>query len=521
MNKLLEKVKGLWEKFKTQSKKIKIAIFVCCVAVLIAIISTMIYASSNKYQVLFSNLDPKDAQTILAKLNEQKVTTKIQGDTILVPNDQVDQLRLELAPELKSGSSGYELMDSGSSFGMTDEEFKVKKLRMQEGELEKTIKSFSQVESARVHITPSTDSVFVKESSPGKAAVYLKLKTGSEITKDQVKSIVALVSGSTENVPKENIEVIDDKMNLLTANLSDDENQLMSSETLNKQYALEKNYESKLQKEIINLLEPVIGKDKIRANVNVDLDFDSKQQTQTVLDPNKVVVSQQTIKEINNTGADGNISESPVDNNISNTIDDTQNTKSNSSREEQKNNYEIGKTETKVISAPGEVKRMTASVVVDGNLDAATQQAIENAVSNAIGFNSVRGDQISVLGMNFDPSLKEDTQNQVDTFNAEAKQKEMEKYIIAGAAGLLVLIILIIILIIKKRRKKSKNEYDDEAQLLDAVIGDEKEPEIFEPIEFETNNEKIHMENEIKKYATEKPEQVVEIIKAWLSEDER
>ncbi|NFR86864.1 MULTISPECIES: flagellar basal-body MS-ring/collar protein FliF [unclassified Clostridium] len=520
MNKLLEKVKGLWEKFKTQSKKIKIAIFVSCVAVIIAIASTVIYTSSNKYQVLFSNLDPKDAQTILAKLNEQKVITKIQGDTILVPNDKVDQLRLELAPELKSGSSGYELMDSGSSFGMTDEEFKVKKLRMQEGELEKTIKSFSQIESARVHITPSTDSVFVKESTPGKAAVYLELKTGSEITKDQVKSIVALVSGSTENVPKENIEVIDDKMNLLTANLNDDENEMMSSESLDKQYSLEKNYESKLQKEIVSLLEPVIGKDKVKATVNVDLDFDSKQQTQTVLDPNKVVVSQQTIKEVNNTDADGNISESPVDNNIGNTTDDTNNTKSNSSREEQKNNYEIGKTETKVISAPGEVKRMTASVVVDGNLDAATQQAIENAVSNAIGFNSVRGDQISVLGMNFDPSLKEDTQNQTDSFNAEAKQKEMQKYMIMGAIALLALIVIIVILV-KKRRKNAKDEYDDDTQLLDVVVGDEKEPEIFEPIEFETKNEKIHMENEIKKYATDKPEQVVEIIKSWLSEDER
>ncbi len=520
MNKLLEKVKGLWEKFKSQSKKIKIAIFISCVAVIIAIISTMIYTSSNKYQVLFSNLDPKDAQTILAKLNEQKVTTKIQGDTILVPNDKVDQLRLELAPELKSGSSGYELMDSGSSFGMTDEEFKVKKLRMQEGELEKTIKSFSQIESARVHITPSTDSVFVKESTPGKAAVYLELKTGSEITKDQVKSIVALVSGSTENVPKENIEVIDDKMNLLTANLNDDENEMMSSESLDKQYSLEKNYEGKLQKEIVSLLEPVIGKDKVKATVNVDLDFDSKQQTQTVLDPNKVVVSQQTIKEVNNTGADGNISESPVDNNISNTTDDTNNTNSNSSREEQKNNYEIGKTETKVISAPGEVKRMTASVVVDGNLDAATQQAIENAVSNAIGFNSVRGDQISVLGMNFDPSLKEDAQSQVDAFNAEAKQKEMQKYMIMGAIALIAIIIVIVILV-KKRRKNAADEYDDETQLLDVVIGDEKEAEIFEPIEFETKNEKTHMENEIKKYATDKPEQVVEIIKSWLSEDER
>lgn len=77
---------------------------------------------------------------------------------------------------MTSGSKGYELMDSGSSFGMTDEEFKIKKVRMQQGELEKTIKSFPQVEEARVHITEAKDSVFVKDKEPGKAAVYLKLK---------------------------------------------------------------------------------------------------------------------------------------------------------------------------------------------------------------------------------------------------------------------------------------------------------------------------------------------------------
>lgn len=518
MNKLLEKVRGLWEKFKSQNKKIKIAILISCVAVLIAVASTIIYTSSNKYQVLFSNLDPKDAQVVLAKLNESKVTTKIQGDTILVPKEQVDQLRLQLAPELTAGSSGYELMDAGSSFGMTDEEFKIKKLRMQEGELEKTIKSFSQVESARVHITPSTDSVFVKESTPGKAAVYLKISPGKEITEEQVKSIVALVAGSTENVPKENIEVIDQDMNLLTKNINNDDKTGVSPDELDKQQSLEKSYESKLQKEIISLLEPVIGKDKIRATVNVDLDFDSKQKTQTVLDPNKVVVSQETIKEVNKDGNSGQASASPVDNNISNTTDTTNNTSSNSSKEDQKNNYEIGKTETKVISAPGEVKRMTASVVVDGNLDAATQKAIQDAVSNAIGFNSVRGDQISVLGMNFDPSLKEQNQSQIDAFNTEIKNAEMKKYIIMGIIGLIIILTIIVILI-KKRKKKQ----DDEDQLLDIVIGDDiepKQPEKFEPIEFETENQKTHMENEIKKYATDKPEQVVEIIKSWLSENE-
>ena len=91
---------------------------------------------------------------------------------------------------------------------------------MQQGELEKTIKSFPQVQDARVHITEATNSVFAKDTTPGKAAVYLKLKNGTTINEDQVKSIVALVSGGTENIPRENIDVIDDKMNLLTKDIN-------------------------------------------------------------------------------------------------------------------------------------------------------------------------------------------------------------------------------------------------------------------------------------------------------------
>ncbi|MBA8984293.1 flagellar biosynthesis/type III secretory pathway M-ring protein FliF/YscJ [Clostridium saccharobutylicum] len=185
MNRLLEKVKGFWEKFKSQSKKIKIAVVISIIAIIAAIASAIIYSSSNKYEILFSNLDPNDTQTIVKSLNDDKVQTKIDGNTIYVPSNKVDELRLKYAPNLTAGGSkGYELMDSGSSFGMTDEEFKIKKVRMEEGELEKTIKSFPQIQEARVHITESQDSVFVKEKTPGSAAVYLKIKQGNSINED-------------------------------------------------------------------------------------------------------------------------------------------------------------------------------------------------------------------------------------------------------------------------------------------------------------------------------------------------
>ncbi|AWK50941.1 flagellar basal body M-ring protein FliF [Clostridium beijerinckii] len=525
MKKLLEKVKELLDKFKSKSKKIKIAVIIAIIAVLIAIISAIFYSSSNKYQVLFSNLDAADAQTVINTLTDSKVDTKIDSttNTILVPTDQVDKLRLELAPTLTAGSKGYELMDSGSSFGMTDEEFKIKKVRMQQGELEKTIKSFPQVESARVHITEATTSVFAKDTAPGKAAVYLKIKKGATIDEDQVKSIVALVSGSTENIPRENIDVIDDNMNLLTKDINADQTATVSSEALLKQQNAEKAYEDKLQKAIVSLLEPIVGKDKVKATVNVNLDFDSKQKTQTVVDPNKVIISQENSKEANTSGTGADTAQSPVDNNMSNTITTTNGDKSTSSKEDQKTNYEVGKNESKVISAPGEVKRLTASVVVDGTLDAETQQTIENAVGNAIGMDTLRGDQVSVLGMAFDTTLQDQAKAEIDAMNAqEATATSNTKNIMMIIAGILgVLLLGVIIFLIAKRRKKKKVEND---QLLDTLIDDSiipKEPEPFEPIEFESRSQKTHLEDEIKKYAIEKPEQVVEIIRSWLTENER
>lgn len=520
MKKLLEKVKGLLEKFKSQNRKIKIAIIVAILAVIIAIISGIFYSSSNKYQILFSDLDATDSQAVVKTLEEGKNEYKIEGTSILVPKDKVDELRLKLAPTLTSGSKGYELMDAGNSFGMTDEEFKIKKVRMQQGELEKTIKSFPQVEGARVHITEAKDSVFVKDSEPGKAAVYLKLKKGTSITEDQVKSIVALVSGSTENIPRENIDVIDDKMNLLTKDINTDSTKSVSSEEISKEQDAEKAYEDKLQKAVVSLLEPIVGKGKVKATVNVNLDFDSKQKTQTVVDPNKVIISQENNKESNTAGADGTASQSPVDNNVSNTITDPKAEKSTSNKENQKTNYEVGKSESKVISAPGEVKRLTASVVVNGTLDAATQQTLENTVGNAIGMDKLRGDQVSVLGMAFDTSAQDAAKAEIDAMNAEIATANRNKMIIiAGILGALLLG-LIIFLIVRRRKKKVV----EEEQLLNTLIDDSiipKEPDAFNPIEFESKTQKSHLENEIKKYAIEKPEQVLEIIKSWLTENER
>lgn len=515
MNNFIETIKKLFNKFKLLSKGLKIALIGVAVTFIIAIASVTFYSSSNKYQLLFSGLDAYDAQMVTEKLKEQKVDYKIHGESILVPRTMVDELRLSIAPDLTSGSKGYELMDTGSSFGMTDEEFKLKKIRMLQGELEKTIKSFPQIADARVHITAAKDSVFVADSEPGKAAVYVKLASSAGLSNTQVESIIALVSGSTENVPKENIEVIDQNMNLLSKNINNNEPGYISSESITSHLELEKKYESELQKTVTELLEAIVGKNKVRVAINADLDFDSKQKTETVIDPNKVIVSQQTVRE-ENTGGTSGASGSPVDENMSNTITDGNGESTTSTREEQTTNYEVGKSESVVISAPGEVRRLTTSVIVDGALQANMQVALENAVANAVGLNTERGDQVSVVGIAFDPTANGNT-----VTNPFEEEKSNPLYLYLGiGAGLVLLASVIIFIII--RRKKNKEE--EEPGLLDVVIDDKiskLNEDMLKPIDFNTTNPQTHVESEVKRYASEKPEQVVDIVKSWLVESER
>jgi flagellar M-ring protein FliF len=205
---------------------------------------------------------------------------------------------------------------------------------------------------------------------------------------------------------------------------------------------------------------------------------------------------------------------------MTNAITNNNGQNSTSNKENQKTNYEVGKSESKTISAQGTVKRITAAVTIDGVLDDAQRQQIETLVGNAIGYDALRGDKVSVYGMPFDKTIEQAAQAAETAKTAEAAAtSNLIRMIIAGVVGTLLLG-LIIFFIIKRRKKKVV----EEEQLLNTLIDDSiipKEPEDFGPIEFESKTQKSHLENEIKKYAMEKPEQVVEIIKSWLTENER
>jgi flagellar M-ring protein FliF len=529
MGKLSGFFKGLLEKWNNISKGKKIAFSVSLVGVLTVIVYLSVSLGATKYSILFKDMDPNDAKLIMSKLTEKKITdVKVSGNTISVPSEMVEELRLELAPDITSGSKGWELFDSGNTFASTDAELRIKYQRVLQGELERTIKGFSQVDKARVALVLPEESVFVTDSTPASASITLIMKPGQTLNDDQVRAIVSLVSGSVKNLPKENVQVVDDKLKLLSKDIFN-EDKLSISNATDKQQQLKKDYEKLLEGKAMEQLSKPF-KNKVTVKVNADLDFDAVQSVTNIVEPKGTVVSEQYERNTNGE-VTNRPSQSPIDNNMTNNTQTGTNTTagSNVTYEKETKNYETGKSETKSVKAPGSVKRVTASVIIDGNLEDAQKVQIKGLVAGAIGFDEKRGDSINVEGIVFDNSDVEAAKKAIEELKlAEDKEKRTKLYTqlaIGGAAGIVFLIFLIAVL--RGRKKRTSQEEQLQAIVspkgLDVLLGDDGNGKIqYKPIDFENagNSERTHLEKEIRKYAAEKPEQVADVIKSWLAEDE-
>jgi flagellar M-ring protein FliF len=107
-----------------------------------------------------------------------------------------------------SGRMGFELFDK-MSWGQTEFDEKVTYQRALEGELERTIQTLGDVESARVHLVMPTDSVFLDQQRGAKASVILKLRRNGGLSKDAALAISRLVSGAVDELKPEDVSIVD------------------------------------------------------------------------------------------------------------------------------------------------------------------------------------------------------------------------------------------------------------------------------------------------------------------------
>jgi flagellar M-ring protein FliF len=407
------------------------------VAGIAAVVAVMVvfwlWSQKPDYRVLFSNFADKDGGAIVAELDKLNIPYKFSegGSAIMIPADQVHQVRLKLAAQglPKGGNIGFELLEN-QKFGVSQFVEQVNFQRGLEGELERSIQSISAVQAARIHLAIPKPSVFVREQQYPTASVLLNLHNGRRLDGQQVGAVVHLVASSVPNLSADHVTVVDQNGNLL----SDNANKAKQNGLDPEQMAYVENMQSNIARRVESIITPIVGAKNVHAEASAEIDFSNTEQANESYKPNSkpedmAVRSAQNHESQNSSGANGAVpgavsnqppGEATAPINAPGAQADGENAPAappappQNTQKDTTTNYELDKTISYVQQAKGGVKRLHVAVVVNHipvvdstgkttfrALNAAEKQQVSDLAMQAMGFNRERGDTISVVNTPF------------------------------------------------------------------------------------------------------------------------
>ena len=502
------------------------------------------WSSHGDYKVLYANLADKDGGAVIAQLSQMNVPYRMAegGAAILVPAAQVHDLRLKMATAglPKGAVSGFELMDS-ARFGQTQFQERLTFQRGLEGELTRSIGSLAAVQAARVHLALPNQNGFFREQQKPSASVLLTLHPGRSLDRAQIAGIVHLVSSSVPEMSPKAVSILDQSGSLLTGG-DGAPGAGLDAQQLHYVSQIEAGY----TKRILELVEPIVGHDNLRASVTADVDFSQTEATSEEFKPNQgadasiSIRSQQTTEQGGGAGATlasgvpGAASNQPP---IAATAPltgasqplqgaPTGSSSGSGGRREAVTNYEVDKTVRVTKSASGNIKRLNAAVVVNNRsvtdvkgkttqvpLGADEIDKLTALVRESIGFSKERGDSVKVINAPFkvDPVAGRET-------SSFWKSPELIDVIRAAAlpVGLAVVAVLVFFGLVRPAVKSTFSARP--AQLgrtgtrVDAVVDDDAS---YPPPQLAAPGYLRQIEG-AKALAKENPAAVAGIVRGWV-----
>jgi flagellar M-ring protein FliF len=453
---------------------------IASVVFLAAMCAAMIwFAGRPDWRILFTGLDGKDAQQVAQELAAAGIPyqTTSDGEGVQVPADMLDKARMEVAAKgmPQTGRLGFELFDKPNWVGSEFDEH-VNYQRALEGELEHTIGTLGVVKSARVHLVLPQASLFAAEEKVAKASVVLKLKRAA-LDPDQADAIRALVAGSVENLTADQVTLVDadGRVNFKPRSSS----------------AAEAETEQEMEAKLVAMLEPLAGRDNVRATVNVSFDHGSEERTDEVYDPNQVAtLTMQKSEQISAArsqpqGVPGTASNSPGGAPVGAVagsqaaaapgtppllqkqalpVYPQQGAGQGQSLSEENGTYGVTKHLVHTEQGPGRISRVSAAVVVNdrsamegvGKLEHLVwkprspeeMHRLEQLAQAAVGFDSRRGDQVVMQNVSFStngPELKPPVMDKLmeETRGLLHSQPELMKTVLMGVCGILVVLFVL------------------------------------------------------------------------------
>jgi flagellar M-ring protein FliF len=437
------------------------------------------YAQRPDWRVLFSGLEGRDVQQVSQELAAATIPYQLSSDGtgIEVPAEMVDKARMEVAAKgmPQTGRLGFELFDKPNWVGSEFDE-RVNYQRALEGELEHTIGTLGAVRSARVHLVLPQPSLFLATEKVAKASVVLKLRRGA-MDPDEVESIRSLVAGAVENLSPAQVTLVDadGRVNLKPKSAGGVEDAAV---------------EAALEAKLVAMLEPLAGRDNVRATVNVSYDQGNEERTDEVYDPTQTAPvslqkSEQTSAgQMRPSGVPGTASNTPagsaqgaVQGSAAAAAPGTppllqkdslpvypQAGNQGQSLKEENGTYAVTRHLVHSEEGPGRVRRVTAAVLVndrmategDGKLvhtiwkprSGEEMHRLEELAQAAVGFDSRRGDQVVMQNISFTSNLPEVKPAALDKAMEQASallhtQPGLLRTLMLGILGLLLVLFVV------------------------------------------------------------------------------
>ncbi len=370
--------------------------------------------SSGPLALLYSGLDPSDGGAIVSQLDTMKIPYEVSanGTSIKVPTEQVGKLRMSMAQQglPRGGSIGYEIFDQKDGFSTTSFVQNINQLRALEGELARTIGTVNSVQSARVHLVLPKHEMFSQNDQKASASVFLKVRGGATLAKDQVGAIRQLIAAAVPNLQTDNISIVDDKGTLLAKAMD----RSSAEGEASTQEEMRHNFEKAQVDKIEDLLSRSLGYGKARAEVSVEMDFDKVTTSSEIYDPEGQVVRSQVSKTETAKTSETNSGVSAGNNLPAAAASGSAGTNNSNNNNEEQVNYEINKTVRSHVRESGSIKKQSVAVLVDGIYETGADgkqvykprskeelDQIKTLVRSAVNVDTTRGDSVEVVNMQF------------------------------------------------------------------------------------------------------------------------
>ena len=498
MGEFIQQIRHIWEGMDNKKRML----FGGGMLLLLVFFFVIIRVSQPKYELLYGNLQQNEQDEIIGRLREMNVPYRKDYSALYVPNASEVRAELMKAGIPKGGIIGWELFDR-STLGATNFQNTVNFQRALQDEIRRTLRQIEGVIDASVIINmPDQEPVFEDEKKSPTASITLNLRSPNSLSKSQVMAIVNFVAGSVIGMNSENVTIIDNHANDLTAALR--KSAALDGSLLEQQMAVKKDLEREYKKNIENMLGRVYGLQRVAATVNINLNFDYQEIRKETYGDRGVPRSEQEITEsYSGVGSYPPYGIPGTDTNITQYRMAAPNQQSTYEKNERIVNAEINKIEEHHLKQGPTIDRISVSVVIGQKLSAAEIAQIENSVAATVGTVPERGDRIAVLSREF--------------FIEEPVDIPSEKVSFPWKWALLVGVISLSLFgglyYLARRRKQER------ISSVDLLVGDTMEQTAaVEELSPEEQKRRERQEF-IEQLARENPGNVVALLRTWMAED--